>query len=180
MDKIEKKDEQCLVSCLTTRRQFLLMSGAATATVMLTGIPGFGTRRVEAVVSKYPRVKIGKLSALKQDMPVPFTYPTKDITNILIKLGVPAGGGIGPGRDVVAFNPVCTHMGGVLENTYKPADKVLGQCHLHQATFDLTRHGIIISGHATQSLPQIELELEGDDIYATGIIGLVFGRHSNV
>lgn len=180
MAEIEKKDDECLVSCLTTRRQFLLTSGFVTATIVLGGVPGLGTRRVEAIVSRYPRMKIGRLSDLKQDTLVPFTYPSKDIRNILIKLGLPAGGGVGPGRDVVAFNPVCTHMGGALENTYKPAHKVLGQCPLHQATFDLTRHGIIVSGHATQSLPQVELELEGDDIYATGIIGLVFGRNSNV
>lgn len=174
------KDKGCLIECLTTRRQFLLASGVATAAVFFPGIPGFRTGSVEAVVSRYPRMKIGRLSDLKQDTPVPFTYPSKDIKNILIKLGVPAGGGVGPGRDVVAFNPVCTHMGGMLEDLYKPAYKVLGQCPLHLSTFDLTRHGIIVSGHATQSLPQIELELEGDDIYATGIIGLVYGRNSNL
>lgn len=175
-----KKDKECLNKCLTTRRQFLLASGAATATIMLSGIPGFGAARVEAIVSKYPRQKIGKLSALKQDMPVPFAYPTKDIKNILIKLGAPAGGGVGSNKDVVAFNPVCTHMGGPMENAYKAEYKILGQCPFHQSTFDLTRHGMIISGHATESLPQIQLETEGDDIYATGIIGLVFGRNSNI
>lgn len=178
MDNTDKKE--CLTACLTTRRQFLFMSGAATATIMLTGIPGFGTREVQAVVSKYPRIKIGKLSALKQDMPVAFTYPTKDIRNILVKLGVPAGGGVGQNNDVVAFNPVCTHMGGPMENAYKAEYKILGQCPFHQSTFDLTRHGMIISGHATESLPQIQLETEGDDIYATAVIGLVYGRSSNV
>ncbi|MBI5894151.1 MAG: arsenate reductase (azurin) small subunit [Deltaproteobacteria bacterium] len=179
MDK-ENKNGECLSSCVTTRRQFLFMSGAATATVFLSGIPGFGAARVEAVVAKYPKQKIGKLSALKQDMPVTFAYPSKDIKNILVKLGVPAGGGIGSNKDVVAFNPVCTHMGGNLEKAYNAEHKILGQCPLHLSTFDLTRHGIIISGHATESLPQIELELEGDDIYATGVIGLVYGRNSNI
>ncbi|HBO83498.1 MAG: arsenite oxidase small subunit [Deltaproteobacteria bacterium GWC2_42_11] len=178
MDNTDKKD--CLISCLTTRRQFLFLSGAATATIMLTGIPGLGAKEVQAVVSKYPRVKIGKLSALKQDMPVAFTYPTKDIRNILVKLGTPAGGGVGSNNDVVAFNPVCTHMGGPMETAYKAEYKILGQCPFHQSTFDLTRHGMIISGHATESLPQILLETEGDDIYAAGVIGLVFGRNSNV
>lgn len=176
----DKKDEGCLISCLTTRRQFLLTSGMATATILLSRIPGFGTADVEAVVSKYPRQKIGKLSALKDDMPVEFSYPSKDIKNILVKMGTPAGGGIGPKMDVVAFNPVCTHMGGPMEKAYKAEYKILGQCPFHQSTFDLTRHGMIISGHATESLPQILLEAEGDDIYATGIIGLLYGRSSNV
>lgn len=179
MDKENKKDE-CLSSCLATRRQFLFMSGAAAATVLLTQIPGLGLSNAFAVVAKYPRQKIGKLSALKQDMPVSFAYPSKDIKNILIKLGTQAGGGVGPQKDVVAFNPVCTHMGGNIEKLYHPDYKVLGQCPLHLSTFDLTRHGIIVSGHATESLPQIELEVEGDDIYATGVIGLVYGRSSNV
>ncbi|MBI5874518.1 MAG: arsenate reductase (azurin) small subunit [Deltaproteobacteria bacterium] len=176
----EDKEKECLTNCLTTRRQFLFMSGAATATILLTQIPGLGLSNAFAVVAKYPRQKIGKLSALKQDMPVTFSYPSKDVKNILVKLGAPAGAGIGKGKDVVAFNPVCTHMGGNLEKAYHAEYKVLGQCPFHLSTFDLTRHGIIVSGHATESLPQIELELEGDDIYATGVIGLVYGRNSNI
>jgi arsenite oxidase small subunit len=46
---------------------------------------------------------------------------------------------------------------------------------LHLTTFDLTRHGMVISGHATESLPQIVLEVQGDDIYAVGVQGLVYG-----
>lgn len=177
--KEAKKEEGCLGRCLISRRQFLLSSGIATATIFM-GLPGFGTQEVEAIISSYPRQKIGKLSALKQDVPVTFEYPSKDIKNILVKLGVPAGGGVGPMKDVVAFNPVCTHMGGPLAQTYKAEYKILGQCPFHQSTFDLTKHGMIICGHATESLPQIQLEAEGDDIYATAIIGLCFGRYSNV
>src|SRR3972149_8404968 len=176
--KTEKK-EGCLTKCLLSRRQFLLSGGIATATIFL-GLPGFGTREVEAVVSEYPRTKIGKLSALKQDVPVTFEYPTKEFKNMLVKLGVPAGGGVGPKKDVVAFNPVCTHMGGPLDKAYHAEYKALAQCPFHQSTFDLTRHGMIICGHATESLHQIQLDVEGDDIYATAIIGLVFGRHSNL
>jgi arsenite oxidase small subunit len=38
---------------------------------------------------------------------------------------------------------------------------------------------MVVSGHATQGLPQIILELEGDDIMATGVMGLIFGYHDN-
>lgn len=182
-NKTKEKDQGlCLPNCLATRRQFLLMGGATaiTATILLSGIPGLGATEAHAVVARYPRQKIGSLKALKNDGPVSFTYPTKDIKNMLVKLGVPAGGGVGPGKDVVAFNPVCTHMGASLEKNYQPQHKILGQCGFHLSTFDLTRHGIIVSGHATESLPQIELEVEGDDIYATGVIGLVYGRSRNV
>lgn len=175
------KDEKCLSPC-ASRREFLLFSGAATATVLLTGIPGFGTKSVEAVVAKYPRQKIGKLSSLKVDTPLTFKYPdNKKFSNsILVKLGTPAGGGVGPNKDVVAFNLFCTHMGGDLKDGYKAKDKVIGPCPYHLSTFDLTRHGMIVSGHATESLGQVLLEVQGNDIYATGMMGLIYGRNSNI
>lgn len=182
VEKNESKSEGCLQKCLVSRRQFLF-SGLATATVALAGVPGFGfgiSMAEAAVLSKYPRKKIGSLRALKTDVPVRFAYPTKDIENMLVKLGAQAGGGVGPSKDVVAFNPVCTHMGGPLGEKYNAQYKILGQCPFHQSTFDLTRHGMIVSGHGTESLPQVLLETEGDDIYATGFIGLVYGRKSNV
>ncbi len=177
-----KKKDSLLDSCIT-RRAFLLGSGAVVAgTVLLTTVPGFEGRAMAARMTTYPRKKIGRLSRLKVDSPVEFTYPDsgKNSRCILVKLGVPAGGGIGRMRDVVAFNTLCTHMGGGLSRMYKSADKVLGPCPFHQSTFDLTRHGMIVSGHATESLPQVLLELDGDDIYAVGMIGLIYGRYDNL
>ncbi len=81
---------------------------------------------------------------------------------------------------MVAFNYTCTHQGGPMQGTYHSADKVLGPCPLHLTTYDLTRHGILVSGQAYQSLPQVLLELDGDDIYAVGIFGLIFGRFENL
>jgi arsenite oxidase small subunit len=178
---MSKKEEKCLSLC-SSRREFLLLSGAATATIFLTGIPGLGAAKVEAVVTKYPRQKIGTLSSLKVDAPVNFQYPDKGkfSNSILVKLGTAGGGGVGPQNDVVAFNLFCTHMGGDLKKGYKAGDKVLGPCPYHLSTFDLTRHGMIVSGHATESLPQVQLELEGDTIYAAGIMGLIYGRNSNI
>ncbi len=104
-----------------------------------------------------------------------FNDPYPDVRNILVKLGVPAGAGIGAGKDVVAFNQQCTHMGGPLDGTYQPRHQVLGPCPLHLTNFDLTRHGMVASGHATESLPQIVLDVQGDDIHAIGVMGLVYG-----
>lgn len=181
---MEKKEEKCFSLC-SNRRQFLLTSGVATATVFLTGIPGLGAKKVEAVTTGYPRKRIGKLSSLKTGKPIAFKYPdsNKYSNSFIVKLGAEAGGGIGSKRDVVAFNNFCTHMGGDLLSKgggFKAADKALGPCQYHQSTFDLTRHGIIISGHATESLAQVLLEVEGDDIYAVGVMGLIYGRHSNL
>jgi arsenite oxidase small subunit len=157
-----------------SRRQFLLSGGAAAVLVSLGGLPGMA-EAAQLLKASYPRQKIGSLSSLKNGVPVEFNYPYPDVRNILVKLGVPAGGGIGAGQDIVAFNQQCTHMGGPLDGTYKPEHQVLGPCPLHLTTFDLTHHGMVASGHATESLPQIVLEVKGDTIYAVGVMGLVYG-----
>ena len=167
--------------CLVNRRQFLLTGGIAT-TVVMVGIPGVPEALTPAAVSTYPRKFIARLSELNVDEPFDFEYPDEGeyAESILVRLGREAGGGLGPDRDVVAFNYTCTHQGGPLQGTYQAADKALGPCPLHLTTFDLTRHGIFISGQAYQSLPQVLLELDGDDIYAVGMFGLIYGRFDNL
>ncbi len=169
-------------ACLN-RRAFLLRGGLAVTMVTLAGLPGVGLAQGEApkaLLAAYPRRKIGTLSALKQGEPVEFNYPYPNASNILVKLGARAGGGVGLEEDVVAFNQQCTHMGGPLQGTFKPAHQVFGPCPIHLTTFDLTRHGMVVSGHATESLPQIVLETEGDDIYAVGVLGLLHNYASNL
>lgn len=166
-------------ACMS-RRGFLL-GGATVAVVSLAGLPleaqAQGARALRAT---YPRQKVASLLALKTGEPVAFNYPYPDVRNIVVRLGAEAGGGIGPARDVVAFNQQCPHMGGPMDGTYKPQHQVLGPCPLHLTTFDLTRHGMVVSGHSTESLPQIVLELQGDDIYAVGVQGLIYGYSANV
>lgn len=161
-------------ACMS-RRQFLL-AGGAMVTLAAIGLPGQAEATpLHALKASYPKTKIGSLSALKKGIPVEFAYPYANVQNILVKLGTRAGSGVGAEQDVVAFNQQCTHMGGPLQGTYKDAFQALGPCPLHLTTFDLTRHGMVISGHATESLPQIVLEVQGDDIYAVGVLGLVYG-----
>lgn len=178
----KQQDEHQERSCMT-RRAFLFRSSAAVVgTVVLPHISGLEGKAVAAEVARYPRMMIGKLSQLKVGEPVNFSYPDDGMnsTSMLIKMGMPSGGGIGQDQDVIAFNSLCPHMGGPMVGTYKADDGALGPCPLHQSTFDLTRHGMIIGGHATQSLPQVLLELEGDDIYAVGMLGLIYGRYDNL
>lgn len=168
--------------CLS-RRDFLFGSGAAVAgTILLPALPGMGGKALAAELARYPKKLIGKISKLKTNIPVNFSYPDdgSNSGSVLLKLGVPAGGGIGSAGDVIAFNTLCPHMGGPMAGIYQAAEQVMGPCAFHQSTFDLTRHGIIISGHATESLPQVLLELEGDNIYAVAMIGLIYGRYDNL
>jgi arsenite oxidase small subunit len=175
--------------CMLNRRQFLLYSGstaAAASTTTITLFPGTAqAKQVNARVVGYPRTFIAKLSELKDNEPFDFNYPDngKNASCMLVKMGgVKAGGGIGSQRDVVAFSYLCTHQGGPLQTTYKVTDdqRTLGQCPFHLSVYDLRRHGIIVSGQAYQSLPQVMLELDGDDIYAVGMMGLLFGRNENL
>lgn len=168
--------------CLVSRRNFLITSGV-TSTIMITMNAGTAeAEEVPAQITEFPRKLIAKMSDLKLDVPLDFTYPDEGehADSMIVKMGVKAGGGIGEGQDVVAYNYACTHQGGSLYDSYKPDTKSLGACPLHLSTYDLTRHGILISGQAYQSLPQVLLELDGDDIYATGIFGLIFGRKENL
>jgi len=177
------QDEKGFHGACMNRRAFLFRSGAAAvSTVVLPAIPGVQPEALAAEMARYPRRRIGRLSALKKDVPVLFNYPDNGMSSqsLLVKLGTPAGGGIGPEQDVVAFNSQCTHMGAPMGGNYQAGYQVLGPCAFHQTLFDLTRHGMVIAGHATESLPQVLLELKGDDIFAVGMIGLIYGRHDNL
>ena len=156
-------------ACLS-RREFLLLGGklvllAAASSVM---------EPVWAQRAEYVPLSLGRLSSLETGMPRYFDYPQAGDLNMLIKLGVAAGGGIGPLADVVAFSTTCTHLGGKLRGALQADLQVLGPCPRHLTTFDLSRHGVVITGHATASLPQVVLQLEGDHIRAVGMQGLAY------
>ena len=159
-----------------SRRDFLLGGGKLLVLVAASGI----TEAVWAQRAGHAPLAVARLSALKPGEPYYFEYPQAGDFNMLVKLGVAAGGGIGPQADVVAFSTRCTHLGGKLRGTLQAEVHVLGPCPRHLTTFDLSRHGVVITGHATASLPQVVLELDGDQIRAVGMQGLVYpegGRH---
>lgn len=168
---------------VVSRRDFLKLGSAAIVTISMpkylrkAGMPSF----FKANLVQYERQSIAKLSQLKPNEAVAFNYPWDDpsSSNFLIMLDEAAGGGIGPDENVVAFNSFCTHQGGPLIGQFHGDKGIAGPCPLHWTTFDLNRHGMVISGHATQGLPQIMLELEGDDIVATGVMGLIFSYVDN-
>lgn len=179
-------DAHCAASSpnfLVTRRAFLFGSGTAVAWLSMPmwlrsrGMPA----RVQAQVAEYPRQRIAGLAELTVGEAVLFQYPWEhaNAANYLMKLGQPAGGGVGPDADIVAFNSFCTHQGMSLAGQFKAEAGVAGPCPLHWTTFDLTRHGMVVAGHATLGLPQITLEIDGNDIFATGVMGLIFGYHDN-
>ena len=164
-------------SACFNRRDFLILGGSA---VTVLASYGSGAQAQELVSSSYSRMVIGKLSDLEPGVSTSFNYPTDDIENVLVMLNEEAGAGVDEDRNIVAFNTICPHMGGYMDaSTFKPDHSVLGPCPLHLSTFDLSKHGMVVSGHSAASLPQIMLEIDGDDIVATGVMGLFYGYNRN-
>ncbi|WP_257171729.1 arsenate reductase (azurin) small subunit [Colwellia sp. M166] len=187
-DKLDSRDDAIEHGkCMVSRREFLVYSGVATATTMVAVslFPGIASaREINARVTGYPRKKIATMSQLKDNKTFDFNYPDNGPNSqaMLIKAGIECGGGVGKQKDIVAFSYMCTHQGGPLMGSYKVTGehRTVGQCPLHLSTFDIRRHGIIVSGQAYESLPQVLLEVDGDDIYAVGVMGLLFGRTDNL
>ncbi|MEE9176941.1 MAG: arsenate reductase (azurin) small subunit [Acidimicrobiia bacterium] len=179
----------------TTRREFLLI-GVAGGAVAAVGVivPLSQTQSAEqvavgdisssttttvppppsAVVGFFPKVRVASVGELSTTDPVKFDYPLQGQRNVLVKLNNPVSYGVGPDQDIVSFSSICTHMGCLLEE-YKPEYNALGPCPCHFSTFDLANNGMVTLGQATQNLPQVLLSIEGDDIYATGVVRLIYG-----
>lgn len=135
---------------------------------------------IPAVVTLYPRVRVAALSELSAHSVVDFSYPTEETPASLFKLDRPAAGGVGPDGDIVAHTTLCTHMGCPLAGAYNPEHGVLGPCGCHFTTFDLTKRGQVVIGQATEDLPQVLLEIEDDDIFAVGTMGIAYGFRDNL
>lgn len=183
-----------------TRREFLFV-GAAGGAVAAVGVIIPLTRGVEqdgpvggdgdgsdpstppstspasppsAVVGLFPTVRVASLDEVSVTDPITFDYPLQGQRNVIVKLDTPVATGVGPDDDIVAFSSLCTHMGCVVED-YKPEHNALGPCPCHFSTFDLANNGMVTLGQATQNLPQVLLTVEDNEIYATGVLRLVYG-----
>ncbi|MCH8992091.1 MAG: arsenate reductase (azurin) small subunit [Acidobacteria bacterium] len=171
-----------------TRREFVLIgtaigAGAAVGVILpLSRQPdgetaGSTTTTVAlpaAVVGLFPRIRVASVGDVNATTPISFDYPLQGQSNVMVKLDQPVAGEVGPDEDIVAFSSLCTHMGCVVSE-YRPEHKALGPCPCHFSTFDLAHNGMVTLGQATQNLPQVLLSVEGDDIYATGVLRLVYG-----
>ena len=166
--------------CLS-RRSFLLAGTGATV-VLAAGCAGISFPEGTALeVVTYPRQRIARLSDVQAHKPIKFSYPEKGFiyNSFLVQLDGEAAGGVGPDNSIVAFSGSCTHMGGPVSRNYNAAHAVVGPCPLHLTTFDLRKHGMVVSGHGTDTLPQVKLEIENGEIYATAMMGLIYGLDRN-
>jgi len=118
------------------------------------------------------RLQVGTLAELVVGAPRWFTWPDGRSPAVLLKLGRPVPGGVGPDRDVVAYSAVCTHLGCVVQ---VKDDRLVCPC--HWSMFDPAVGGRCYQGPAPTALPRIVLEVDDDgSIAAVGSDGVVWGR----
>ncbi len=161
------------------RRQFLrggalAAAGAAAATV--TTAPAQAAPANAQV--DYPSNRLANIADLSVNEPMDIEYPDADSPGVLLKLGTPVEGGVGPDGDIVAFSVLCPHLG--FGMSYNSEDRTLN-CPGHFSRFDVEAGGQQVWGHATSNVPQFILRVDDKgDIYAEGASDLIFGRPSNV
>lgn len=102
------------------------------------------------------RARIASLAEVPVGSAAMFAYPGEHDTCLLIRLGE---------REVVAFSQKCTHLACAV--VPRVEEGVL-HCPCHAGYFDI-RTGRNIAGPPPRPLPVIELELDGDDVYAVGV-----------
>ena len=126
----------------------------------------------------YPSNRLANVADLAVNEPMDIEYPDADSPGVLLKLGEPVEGGVGPDSDIVAYTVLCPHKGWYLN--YNGEDRSFN-CPGHFSRFDAEAGGQQIWGHATQNLPQFTLRVDNNgDIFAEGCSDLIFGRPSNV
>ncbi len=103
-----------------------------------------------------PRTKIASLRDVAIGSSRVFSYPTEHDRCLLIR---PEAGVL------LAYSQSCTHLSCAV--VPRIAEGVL-HCPCHEGYFDL-RTGKNIAGPPPRPLPRIELEIDGDDVYAVGI-----------
>jgi len=158
-----------------TRRDLVKATGAGVSSCL---VPALSSAATPAEGAKdYPVARVVEVGALKIDEPVPFSYPDGTSPAMVVRLRQAAAGGVGPGNSIVAFSQLCTHKGCPV--VYRPDRKLL-ICPCHWSSFDPFKAGQMVIGQASHSLPQIRLRITDNTVYAFGVNGLIFGRHTNV
>ena len=158
---------------LITRRQALVASGVAAAGAGAAGIVAATSDDGEG---EFPRLSVARVEDLNPNEPVTFEYPLKGQSSVLVDLGDEVPGGVGDNNSIVAYSVLCQHMGCPVQ--FVPEGGYM-LCPCHQSKYDPAREGNVIQGVAQTPLPRIELEIDGDDVVAVGVDGLIYGYREN-
>ncbi|HEU0222102.1 MAG TPA: arsenate reductase (azurin) small subunit [Paracoccaceae bacterium] len=160
-------------------RRHFIRGGAVAAVGAAAAAFGVGDARAATLARvEYPSNRLANVADLAVNEPLEVAYPDADAPGVLLKLGTPVEGGVGPDGDIVGFTTICPHKGFPL--SYSPEDRSFN-CPGHYSRFDAEKGGQQIMGQATQNLPQYRLRVDGDgNIFAEGVDELIYGRLSNV
>ena len=102
------------------------------------------------------RLRVASLRELPRGRATVFTYPGAHDICLLIHM---------PDGELLAYSQKCTHLSCAVVPRIE--EGVL-HCPCHEGYFDL-RTGRNIAGPPPRPLPRIELEVEGDDVYAVAV-----------
>jgi arsenite oxidase small subunit len=134
----------------------------------------------EAAVLSAPdaRVIVGKATGFQVGKQVSFTYPDSQSPAVAVRVSHPVEGGVGPGRDIVAYSRICVHKGCPVNYD---ASREIFVCPCHYSVYDAGKEGEVVVGHATTNLPRILLHYDAatGDVVATGVDGLLYGRFND-
>jgi len=150
-----------------TRREFLKFSALGlSAVAAVPSLVAGETQSTMSVYEGYKKNRVGSLTQLKKAGEIDFSYPDG---NALCKA-------VYVNNEVKAYSIICTHKG--CPTVYNK-EKALFECPCHFTKYDAKKDGQMVIGHATGALPRVLLEISGDDIFAIGVDGLIFGRINN-
>jgi arsenite oxidase small subunit len=105
---------------------------------------------------EYPRQKVGTLSSLAVGDSIDFSFPAEHDSAILIRLNE---------KKLVAYQNACTHLRCPV---FWEKDSENMICPCHNGVFD-PYNGAPTAGPPRRPLPEIELQVEDDIIYAVGV-----------
>jgi len=140
---------------VASRRGFLTFLMACSAALFLATIP-FARRFVGRRVERFPKMALGQVTDIPLGESRPFFYPGKDNPALLVHL---------PNGEWRAYEGTCTHLSCVV---YWDVASERLICPCHNAAFAVET-GAVLMGPPRRPLPNIELSVEGDAIYAVGI-----------
>jgi Rieske Fe-S protein len=102
------------------------------------------------------RVRIGSLAAIAPGTATMFAYPTAQDPCLLIRTRE---------GQLVAYSQKCTHLSCAV---VPELDEGILRCPCHEGIFDLAT-GRNLAGPPPRPLPVIELDVQGDDVFAIGV-----------
>ena len=160
-----------------TRRAALVGGGVVAAGAVAGGVILATNDDDDAGGEGYERKRVTGTGDLKPGQPVDFDYPLKGQQSVLLDMGEAVPGGIGDKSSIVAYSVLCQHMGCPV--AYRPDTKDF-LCPCHQSRYDPAREGVVVQGVSQRPLPRVALEIDGNDVFAVGVEGLIYGYRANL